>query len=114
MPRWLGGADPESDRAKTELVCKEVSSMHSNSQMTNKLTWLVIGAISKNEWCGTNEDIRLAMWSEFPGSPDVLRNYLCRDGSGYVRGYYDGEGTFYVERFHLRDEMWTEEKPSSS
>ncbi|MBI5305721.1 MAG: hypothetical protein HY868_26570 [Chloroflexi bacterium] len=80
--------------------------------MNEKQTWLVIEAISKNEWCGTNRDIRLDLWSNFRGSPDVLRNYLCKDRSGYIRGYYDEAGIFYVMRFHLRDDEWTEPQAS--
>ena len=79
-----------------------------DSAMNEKQTWLVIKTISQNEWCGANRDIRLAVWSSYPGSPEVLRNYLCKDRSGYLRGYYDGVGTFYVMKFHLRDDEWAE------
>ncbi len=88
--------------------------MNKNSAMDEKQTWLVAETISKNEWCGADLEIRLDVWSNFHQSPDVLRTYLCKDGSGYIRGYYDGAGTFFVQRFHLRDEVWTEPQPSPS
>lgn len=69
---------------------------------------LLNATIQKNAWCGDRVEIRVDVWSNFRYSPDLLRNYLCRDGSGYVRGYYDGAGTFYIKRFHLRDEEWME------
>ncbi|MCL5952366.1 MAG: hypothetical protein M1132_11700 [Chloroflexi bacterium] len=67
--------------------------------------------IQKNDWFGGDLNIRLDVWSNFHESPDSLRNYLCRDGSGYIRGYYDGAGTLYIKRYHLRDEEWTEPSP---
>lgn len=86
--------------------------MNENSTMTEKQTWSVIQAISKNGWCAPHQDIRLEMWSNFRGASELLRNYLCKDGSGYIRGYFDGANTFYVMKFHLRDEEWT--NPPSS
>lgn len=86
--------------------------MNKNSAMNEKQTRLVAETISKNGWCGATLDIRLDVWSNFHQSPEVLRNYLCKDGSGYIRGYYDGQGTFYVMRFHLRDAEWTDPKSS--
>jgi hypothetical protein len=88
--------------------------MNENAVIDEKQTKLLIETIGKNGWCGTDLSIRLDVWSNFTQSPDVLRNYLCKDGSGYVRGYYDGAGTFYVMKFHLRDEEWREVKKSSS
>lgn len=73
---------------------------------------LLYDTIQKNGWCGDTVGIRLEVWANFRDSPDLLRNYLCRDGSGYIRGYYDGAGTFYIKRYHLRDEEWLEEIPS--
>lgn len=70
---------------------------------------LLKDTIQKNGWCGDGVEIRLEVWSNFRDSADLLRNYLCRDGSGYIRGYYDGAGTFYIKRYHLRDEEWSEE-----
>jgi hypothetical protein len=88
--------------------------MNKNSAMDEKQLRLVAETIRKNEWCAADRDIRLDVWSNFHQSPDVLRNYLCKDGSGYIRGFYDGVGTFFVKRFHLRDEEWTDPAPSSS
>jgi hypothetical protein len=88
--------------------------MNESTLIDEKQTKLLIETIGKNGWCGTDLSIRVKAWSTFPESPDVLRNYLCKDGSGYIRGYYDGAGTFYVMRFHLRDEEWREVKSSSS
>lgn len=87
--------------------------MDKNSALNEKQTWSVIEAISKNEWCGVTRDIRLDVWSNFRGSPDVLRNYLRKDGSGYIRGY-DEAGIFYVMKFHLRDDEWTAPQTSPS
>ena len=81
--------------------------MNTNSTMTDKQTWLVIQAISKNGWCTPDQDIRLEMWANFRGASELVRNYLCKDGSGYIRDYYDGASTFYVMKYHLRDEEWT-------
>jgi hypothetical protein len=88
--------------------------MNKNSLLNDKQTQLLIETIGKNGWCSADSSLRLDVWSNFLESPDVLRNYLCKDGSGYIRGYYDGAGTFYVMRFHLRDEEWREVKSSSS
>ena len=88
--------------------------MNENALMDEKQTKLLIETIGKNGWCSTDSSIRLDVWSNFTQSPDVLRNYLCKDGSGYIRGYCDGAGTFYVMKFHLRDEEWREVKSSSS
>lgn len=86
--------------------------MNQNDQMNEKQTELLIDTIGKNAWFDANPSVRVAAWSNFHRSPDVLRNYLCKDGSGYIRGYYDGS-TLYVKRFHLRDEEWTD-SPSAS
>lgn len=80
--------------------------------LNEEQTRLLIETIRKNEWCPADLSVRVDQWSNFRQSPDVLRNYLCKDGSGYVRGYYDGQGTFYVMRFHLRDEEWTDPQPA--
>ena len=76
--------------------------------MNEKQTTLVKQAIEKNTWWDGDPDIRLDVWSNFHQSPDSLRNYLCKDGSGYIRGYYDGAGILYVKRYHLHDEEWTD------
>ena len=86
--------------------------MNQNDQMNEKQTELLIDTIGKNAWFDPNRSVRVAAWSKFHQSPDVLRNYLCKDGSGYIRGYYDGI-TLYVKRFHLRDEEWID-SPSAS
>ncbi len=75
---------------------------------------LVIETVGKNAWWSGTPDIRVDVWSNFHQSPDFLRNYLCKDGSGYIRGYYDGAGTLYVKKFHLRDEEWTDSQSSQS
>ncbi len=91
------------------LISRKWGNRMSNTVLLNKeQTQLLMDAIGKNEWCPAHSDVRLDVWSNFHQSPDVLRNYLCKDRSGYVRGYYDGQGTFYVMRFHLRDEEWTD------
>ncbi len=87
--------------------------MNNNTLINEKQTKLLIETIGKNGWSGA-ADVRVDAWSNFCESPDVLRNYLCKDGSGYIRGYYDGAGTFYVKRFHLRDEEWTDLRSSQS
>lgn len=71
---------------------------------------LLTETVRKNIWCGNQASIRFDVWSNYAASSDVLRTYLCNDGSGYVRGFYDGDGTFYVKRYHLRDEEWMEEE----
>lgn len=76
--------------------------------MNEQQVKLVRETIQKNTWCGDDLSIHLDVWSNFPDSQDLLRTYLCNDGSGYIRGYFDGVGTFYVNKFHLRDEEWTE------
>ena len=53
-----------------------VNWMNTNSAMNEKQTWAVIQAISKNEWCAPNQDIRLERWSNFSGASELLRNYL--------------------------------------
>lgn len=75
---------------------------------------LVIDTIRKNGWWSADPGIHVEVWSNFRQSPDLLRNYLCKDGSGYVRGYYDGAGTLYVKKFHFRDEEWTDPQSSLS
>jgi len=69
---------------------------------------LVIDTIRKNGWWEADPGIHVEVWSNFRLSADLLRNYLCKDGSGYIRGYYDGASTLYVKKFHLRDEEWTD------
>jgi hypothetical protein len=81
--------------------------MNENARMNEKQTKLLIDTIGKNDW-STATDLRFDVWSNFHESPDVLRNYLCKDGSGYIRGFYDGSKTFYVKKFHLRDEEWAD------
>ena len=76
--------------------------------LSEKQTGLLLETIGKQTWFDANPDIRIDAWSSLQPPLDVLRNYLCQDGSGYIRGYYDGAGTFYVKRFHLRDEEWTD------
>lgn len=88
--------------------------MDKNSSFNQKQTQLLIETIGKNGWSSANQTIRVDVWSNFHESPDVLRNYLCKDGSGYIRGYYDGLGIFYVMRFHLRDEEWADPQSSRS
>lgn len=87
--------------------------MNKNVLIDEKQTSLLMETIGKNAWANV-ADIHLDVWSNFHASQDVLRNYLCKDGSGYIRGYYDGAGTFYVKRFHLRDEEWTDPRSSQS
>lgn len=86
--------------------------MNKSSSINQKQTQLLIETIGKNDWSSAEQGIRIDVWSNFHQSPEVLRNYLCKDGSGYIRGYYDGLGTFYVMRFHLRDEEWADPKSS--
>ena len=86
--------------------------MNKNAQINEKQTKLLLETIGKYAWSGA--DVRVDVWSNFHESPDVLRNYLCKDDSGYIRGYYDGLGTFYVKRFHLRDDEWTDPRSSQS
>jgi len=81
--------------------------MDKNALINQKQTELLMETIGKNTWFDANPSIRMDVWSNFRQSPDALRNYLCKDGSGYIRGYYDGN-TFYVKRFHLRDAEWTD------
>jgi hypothetical protein len=81
--------------------------MKNNAQINEKQTKLLIEAITKNAWSNA-ADIRVAAWSNYHASQDVIKNYMCQDGSGYVRGFYDGAGTFFVKRFHLRDEEWAD------
>jgi hypothetical protein len=82
--------------------------MNKNTLFNQKQTELLIETIGKNAWFDSNPNVHVVVWSNVQPSMDVLRNYLCKDGSGYIRGYYDGAGTFYVKRFHLRDEVWTD------
>ena len=86
--------------------------MGKNAALNEKQTKLLIETIGKNEWFRADPGLQLDVWSNFHQSPDSLKNYLCKDGSGYIRGYYNGEGTFYVMRFHLRDEEWSDPKSS--
>ncbi len=87
--------------------------MNENARINETQTKLLIETIGKNAW-SSSADVRVDVWSNFHESPDVLRNYLCKDGSGYIRGYYDGVNTFFVKRLHLRDEEWTEPLSSQS
>lgn len=86
--------------------------MIKSSSLNQKQMQLLIETIGKNDWSSAEQGIRIDAWSNFHQSPEVLRNYLCKDGSGYIRGYFDELGTFYVMRFHLRDEEWTDPKSS--
>ena len=88
--------------------------MNKYALIDEKQTELLIETIEKNAWFNANPGVRVDAWSNFHQSPDVLRNYSCKDGSGYIRGYYDGAGTLYVKKFHLRDEEWTDPHSSSS
>lgn len=81
--------------------------MNTTNLLDEQQTLLLIETIGKNVWFEANPGIQVAAWSNFHESPDLLCTYLCKDGSGYIRGYYDG-GTLYVKRFHLRDEAWTD------
>lgn len=82
--------------------------MNKNSLLNKQQTELLMETIEKNAWFDINPSIHMVVWSNFNPPLDALRNYLCKDGSGYIRGYYDGADTFYVKRFHLRDEEWTD------
>lgn len=82
--------------------------MGKDSGLNEAQTKLLLETIRKNEWASADQTIQLVSWANFSQPPDFLRNYLCKDGSGYIRGYYNGTGTFYVKRFHLRDEEWTD------
>ena len=86
--------------------------MNTNDLINEKQTELLIETMGKNAWFDTNPSVRFVVWSNIQPPLDVLRNYLCKDGSGYIRGYYDGAGTFYVKRFHLRDEEWKDQQSS--
>lgn len=90
-----------------------MSFVSKNEQINEKQTKLLIDTIGKNDWSSA-ADLRVDVWSNFRESQDVLRNYLCKDGSGYIRGFYDGLNTFYVKRFHLRDEEWADPRSSQS
>ena len=81
--------------------------MNNTLLINENQTQLLIDTIAKNAW-SVSAKLRVDAWSNFHESPDVLRNYLCHDGSGYIRGYYDGKDVFYVKRFHLRDEEWVD------
>ncbi len=87
--------------------------MGNNVSLNEKQTKLLIETIGKNDWSSA-PDLRLDVWSNFHQSQDVIKNYLCKDGSGYIRGYYDGAGIFYVKRFHVRDEEWADPRSSQS
>jgi hypothetical protein len=80
--------------------------MNESTGMNEKQTKLLTETIQENDWVGAASNIQLDVWSHFHKSAAVLKNYLCKDGSGFIRGYYDGAGTFYVMRYHLRDEEW--------
>lgn len=82
--------------------------MNKPAGLTEAHTKLLLETIRKNEWARAEQTLALQTWVNFHQSPEVLRNYLCKDGSGYIRGYYDGSGTFYIQRFHLRDEEWAD------
>jgi hypothetical protein len=88
--------------------------MNENPPMDAEQVKLIIETVGKNGWWSADPDIHVDTWSHFDQSPDLLRNYLCRDGSGYIRGYYDGAGTLYIKKFHLRDEEWTDLQSSQS
>ncbi len=87
--------------------------MNKDNWLDEKQTQFLIETIRKNVWFEVNPNVRVDTWSNFHESPDLLRNYLCKDGSGYIRGYYDGD-TLYVKRFHLRDEAWVDSPPMQS
>lgn len=87
--------------------------MNKNDSINEKQKELLIETIGKNAWFDANPGVRVDTWGNFHQSPDMLRNYLCQDGSGYIRGYFDG-GTLYVKRFHLRDEEWTDSQSAQS
>lgn len=77
-----------------------------NSVISENQIKLLTETIEKNAWGSTHLGLRVVAWSSLLQSSDVLRNYLCKDGSGYIHGYYDGAGTFYIKQFQLRDETW--------
>lgn len=88
--------------------------MNEPFRMNEKQVKLVIETIGKNAWWSGDPGTRVDVWSNFHQSPDFLRNYLCKDGSGYIRGYYDGVGTLYVKKYHLRDEEWADAPSAAS
>ncbi len=88
--------------------------MSKNAMINEKQTKLLIETIGRNAWFSGDPGVRVDVWSNFHESPDSLRNYLCKDGSGYIRGYYDGTGILYVKKFHLRDEEWSDPHSSQS
>jgi len=88
--------------------------MNPNTPMDAKQLWLVIETARKNAWWSEHPSVRIDTWSNFHQSPNLLRNYLCKDGSGYIRGYYDGAGTLFVKQFHLRDEEWADPQSSQA
>ncbi len=88
--------------------------MNKTFDLSEAQTKLLVDTIRKNEWVSKEQAFSLLTWADFHQSPEVLRNYLCKDASGYIRGYYDGAGIFYVKRFHLRDQEWTDPQSSPS
>lgn len=88
--------------------------MDKNSGLTEAQCKLLSETLRKNEWASSDQAILFVTWANYHASPEVLRNYLCKDGSGYIRGYYDRTGTFYVKRYHLRDEEWADPNSSKS
>lgn len=86
--------------------------MSDNNSLDEKQTKLLVETIGQNDWCEAGTRLKVDVWSNRHESAGAVRTFLCEDGSGYVRGLYDGQGTFYVMRFHLRDEMWTDPQAS--
>jgi hypothetical protein len=68
-----------------------VKSMNKNALINEEQTKLLIETIGKNAWSSAAPVVRVDAWSNFHQSPDSLRNYLCKDGSGYIRGLTMGQ-----------------------
>jgi len=78
------------------------------TSFTEEQAVALMSFVNDNGWCEDARAVRILLWFEFPGAPELLRDYTSKDGS-YVRGYYDGrDWTFYVKSFLIGDIEWSD------
>jgi hypothetical protein len=99
-----------SDLAMSKFGMSKIKEkqMSKDSGLNEGQIKLLTETVQKNGWASADQFIQFETWTNFSQTPNLLRNYLCKDGSGFIRGYYDEVGIFYIKRFHLRDEEWTD------
>jgi hypothetical protein len=77
-----------------------------NDKMTSDQAEALMRLINELGVCADVQCVQVLGWSRW-GDPTKLRSYETREGD-FVRGYWDGGGIFYVQRFRAGGLEWLE------